>query len=613
VDHLITELRNPSSNDLDLLTPSELVLLMCKEDALVPSAIAGQAETIGKVIELTIKNIRAGGRLIYCGAGTSGRLGVLDASECPPTFNVPKGLVIGIIAGGEKALTSAIEGAEDNPQAGRKDLEDLSLNKLDTVVGIASSGRTPYVMGALQYAKEVGSLTVAFSCNPDAEINQAASLCINVITGPEILTGSTRLKAGTATKLVLNMISTGVMVGLGKTFGNLMVDLKATNVKLKARANRIVRQFTLLNEKEAAHFLEICEGEVKTALVVHQCRIEPEIARIHLEENEGIVRKTIATFVKPSQKVLELDPELILGVDGGASKTVAILGRLGKKDFTILGRGEAGASNPRAVGFSAASLAIEVAVGLAFTQAKVPFSKVGVLVAGVAGAGRDEEKSKMELALKKLANTVFITSDAALILEEGLLEGWGIAVISGTGSMVLGKDKQGNLIRSGGWGNILGDEGSGFSVGMEALKLLTRIADGRAEDSILKDIILKHLKINNIEEIVGLLAENKLSKKVIASIAPLVLQAHCTGETQATTLLSKEAELLADCVNAVYIQMKLQGESVPLTLAGGMIRQSMEFRELFLNRLESKGIKLAMLTIVHEPGLGGLRLASQKL
>ncbi|PHX64576.1 MAG: N-acetylmuramic acid 6-phosphate etherase, partial [Planctomycetaceae bacterium] len=249
MDHLATELKNAKSNDLDLLSSKEFVLLMCGEDAQISEEIVRRADVVASVIDAIVLRMRKGGRLIYCGAGTSGRLGVLDASECPPTFSVPSGLVIGLIAGGEKALTTAVEGAEDNPDLGLIDLQNLALNSNDCVVGIATSGRTPYVLGALQFAKISGAFTVAFSCTPDAEINQHSDIVLSVVVGPEIITGSTRLKAGTATKLVLNMISTGVMVALGKTFGNLMVDLKASNVKLKARANRILRDATGLKEQ----------------------------------------------------------------------------------------------------------------------------------------------------------------------------------------------------------------------------------------------------------------------------------------------------------------------------------------------------------------------------
>jgi N-acetylmuramic acid 6-phosphate etherase len=233
MDHLQTESRNPASMNLDELTPLEIVQLMNAEDDRVIPAVAAQAEAIAQAITVIADRLRNGGRLIYAGAGTSGRLGVLDATECPPTFNSPPSQVVGIIAGGPKALTRAVEGAEDHPEYAACDLEALKLGPQDVLVGIATSGRTPYVLGAAAYAKTIGAYAIGLACNPDADLNAVVDLAITPVVGPEVLSGSTRLKAGTATKLVLNMLTTGAMVRLGKTFGNLMVDLRAANSKLR--------------------------------------------------------------------------------------------------------------------------------------------------------------------------------------------------------------------------------------------------------------------------------------------------------------------------------------------------------------------------------------------
>src|SRR5439155_11899905 len=228
LDHLQTEGRNPSSSNLDELTALEIVRLMNAADAAVAAAVATQAEAIARAIDVIADRLRRGGRLVYVGAGTSGRLGVLDATECPPTFNAPPGQVIGIIAGGPAALTLAVEGAEDHPEFGEQDLKALNFTSQDVFVGIATSGRTPYVLGAADYARRVGAATIGLACNTDAELGAHVDLMIQPVVGPEVLSGSTRLKAGTATKLVLNMLSTGAMVRLGKCYGNLMVDLRAT-------------------------------------------------------------------------------------------------------------------------------------------------------------------------------------------------------------------------------------------------------------------------------------------------------------------------------------------------------------------------------------------------
>jgi N-acetylmuramic acid 6-phosphate etherase len=241
---LVTEGRNPDSADIDRLSARQIVELMNREDARVAEAVGREAEPIARAVELIAERLRAGGRLVYIGAGTSGRLGVLDASECPPTFNSPPGQVIGLIAGGSAALTRAVEGAEDREEDGAADLRLARLSAADVLVGIATSGRTPYVIGGLKHARSIGAATIGLSCNPQSALHEHADIAITPVVGPEVVSGSTRLKAGTATKMVLNMLSTGTMVRLGKTYGNLMVDLQARNAKLVERSARIVSLVT---------------------------------------------------------------------------------------------------------------------------------------------------------------------------------------------------------------------------------------------------------------------------------------------------------------------------------------------------------------------------------
>ncbi|TWT93457.1 N-acetylmuramic acid 6-phosphate etherase [Botrimarina colliarenosi] len=293
LDHLTTEARNPASETLDGLTTVEMVRVMNSEDARVAEAVGREAEAIATVVDVVADRLKRGGRLIYTGAGTSGRLGVLDASECPPTFNTDPSMVVGIIAGGVQALTTAVEGAEDSPELGASDLEAIGLGPNDVLVGIATSGRTPYVVGGLRYARKVGAYTVALSCNAAAEIIEMADTAITPVVGPEVLSGSTRLKAGTATKLVLNTITTGAMVRLGKTFGNLMVDLRPTNSKLHSRAVRIVQQATGIDAAAAQAMLTACGGEVKLAIVAQLADVSPEEAQTRLAECGGLVRKSI--------------------------------------------------------------------------------------------------------------------------------------------------------------------------------------------------------------------------------------------------------------------------------------------------------------------------------
>ena len=267
-----------------------MVRLMNAEDRKVAAAVELESEIIAQAVDAIASRMAKGGRLIYIGAGTSGRLGVLDASECPPTFNTPPEMVIGIIAGGAKALTTAIEGAEDDLESAIADLQARQLSNQDVLVGIATSGRTPYVIGGLRFAREVGAFAIGLTCNPDSELHRCSDMVIAPIVGPEVISGSTRLKAGTATKMVLNILTTATMVSLGKTYGNWMVDLRATNVKLKARSVRIVAAITGLNEQHATEQLMRCDGEVKTAIVAAKRSMDAGQARALLVRSAGKLR-----------------------------------------------------------------------------------------------------------------------------------------------------------------------------------------------------------------------------------------------------------------------------------------------------------------------------------
>jgi N-acetylmuramic acid 6-phosphate etherase len=294
VDPRVTEQRNPRTQQIDLADPLGIVDLMNAEDQEVPRAVATQRAQIAQAISAAETAFRAGGRLFYVGAGTSGRLGVLDASECPPTFGTDPEMVQGIIAGGTPALTSAQEGAEDRVENARRDLDERGVRAGDFVVGIAASGTTPYVRVALEHAKSLGARTAIVACSPPPEATLAASdIAIVAVTGPEVVTGSTRLKAGTATKLILNMITTGAMIRLGKTFGNLMVDLRATNAKLTDRSERIVAEVTRVEREEARALLARAGGRVKLAIVMHALGVTSEEARRRLEEAGGVIRRVV--------------------------------------------------------------------------------------------------------------------------------------------------------------------------------------------------------------------------------------------------------------------------------------------------------------------------------
>ena len=291
--NMSTETRNQNTMNLDIMSPLEVVTVMNQEDAKVPAAITPALPNIAQCVTWAIESIEAGGRIIYMGAGTSGRLGVLDAVECPPTFGVAPEVVVGLIAGGEKAFVKAVEGAEDRRELGRQDLIDINLEKRDIVIGIAASGRTPYVLGGLAYAQEVGCHTVGISCNPGSAVGAAAELAIEVVPGPECLTGSTRLKSGTCQKLILNMISTATMVGCGKAYQNLMVDVMQTNEKLVVRAQNIVMEATGCEREVAAEKIAIAGGNAKTAITMILADCGLEEAKERLAKAKGHVREAI--------------------------------------------------------------------------------------------------------------------------------------------------------------------------------------------------------------------------------------------------------------------------------------------------------------------------------
>ncbi len=284
----LTEQRNPRTAEIDRLTPLEIVDLVNEEDARIAPAVGRERESIARAIELAEATIRSGGRLVYVGAGTSGRLGVLDASEMPPTFGTDPELVQGIIAGGEAALTRAVEGAEDYPEAGAREMAAMKIGPADFVIGIATSGTTPFVHGALEYAAEQGASTGFLLCTPpDPELRARYDVVIAPLVGPEVITGSTRMKAGTATKLVLNTISTGAMIRIGKVFGNLMVDLRATNQKLRDRSERILMEMCDLDRDAARSLLARADGRVKIAIVMGWTGADAATAERRLEAAGG--------------------------------------------------------------------------------------------------------------------------------------------------------------------------------------------------------------------------------------------------------------------------------------------------------------------------------------
>ncbi|GAA2239450.1 MULTISPECIES: N-acetylmuramic acid 6-phosphate etherase [Streptomyces] len=294
LESLTTEAFRPELADIDRLPTLDIARLMNGEDATVAGAVGERLPRIAAAIDAVAERMARGGRLVYAGAGTAGRLGILDASECPPTFNTDPARVVGLIAGGPDAVVTSVEGAEDSRELARADLDALALTPDDTVVGISASGRTPYAIGAVEHARARGSLTVGLACNPGSPLAAAADHGIEIVVGPELLTGSTRLKSGTAQKLVLNMISTITMIRLGKTYGNLMVDVRASNDKLRARSHRIVALATGAPDDEIERALAATDGEVKNAILTLLADVDGPTAARLLEESGGHLRAALA-------------------------------------------------------------------------------------------------------------------------------------------------------------------------------------------------------------------------------------------------------------------------------------------------------------------------------
>lgn len=291
---MVTESRNPASENIDQLSTLDMLKVINQEDKKVPLAVECILPNIAQLVDKVAEAFHQGGRLIYNGAGTSGRLGILDASECPPTFGTPHEQVIGLIAGGHQAILRAVENAEDNRELGQADLEKIGFNQRDILVGIAASGRTPYVLGAMDYARSVGATVAAISCNPDSPMAQQADIPLTIIVGPEVVTGSSRMKAGTGQKLVLNMITTGAMIKMGKVFGNLMVDVEATNAKLIERQTRIVMEATECDRETAEQALQQCERHCKTAIVMILTGLNAQQAKHLLSDNHGFIRSALS-------------------------------------------------------------------------------------------------------------------------------------------------------------------------------------------------------------------------------------------------------------------------------------------------------------------------------
>jgi N-acetylmuramic acid 6-phosphate etherase len=610
---LPTEARNPASARLDELTSVELVELMNAEDASVAAAVATQKREIAQAIEAVADRLARGGRLVYAGAGTSGRLGVLDAAECPPTFQTPPEQVVGLIAGGPGAMFRAVEGAEDDPALAESDLAALNLSATDVVVGIATSGRTPYVIGALRYARRVGAFAVGFACAAEADVAREADLAILPVVGPEVLTGSTRLKAGTATKMVLNMLTTGAMVRLGKTFGNLMVDMKASNTKLVARANRMVRTVTGLDQPAADELLRRCNGEVKTAIVADLAGVSADEARARLAAAGGRVRVAVGgagrAVAAGDAAVRPRRPDLVVGIDGGGTYTKAILARA--DTGAVLGEGTAGPSNIQAVGVAAGLKALDECVDRAFRAAGLPRAKAGAGCLGLAGVDRQEGLDVIHgwAGRASLADAVVVANDATLLLAAGTPDGWGLAVIGGTGSIAFVRGADGTVGRCGGWGYLLGDEGSGYQLALSGLRAACRAHDRVGPPTVLLDRFVRRMSLAGPPDLIPAVYRGPWDRAAIAGMAPLVLDAAAEGDPVAVGIVRQEAGELARTAAGAVLNGGLPTNGLPVALAGGLLLNGGTFRGFFLDALRAAGVEPGPVGLVADPAAGAVVIA----
>ena len=624
---LATEGVNPATMGIDQMSPLEIAQAMNTEDAKVPLAVQQELPQIAKAIEAIADRLRQNGRLIYVGAGTSGRLGILDASECPPTFSTDPSQVVGIIAGGSRAITSAVEGAEDKVEAGEAVIEETQITANDAVVGIAASGRTPYVLGAMKAARERGAITIGVACNANATLATAVDIMIAPVVGPEVITGSTRLKAGTAQKLVLNMLSTGAMILLGKTFGNLMVDVRASNYKLEKRAAGLIQRIAGVDFKRAEELLQLANGETKTAIIMERMGVSASVARQKLAAHNGILRDALfqkSAIDQPDSQKSNAFPtpvhssttikehvnrsSLTLGIDGGGSKTLAVVV---DADGQEVGRGLAGSANYMAVGLEQAIQNITSAVTIATQQLEKPIS-IQKAWLGLAGVDRPDDIALLTPHVQKLAQQVYLTNDAQLNLG-ALPEGIGVTLIAGTGSIALGRNQAGAIIRAGGWGHILGDEGSGYDLGCKALQAVVRAVDGRAPHTLLIDMILKNWQLQSVDGLLAQVYPESNNKSRIAKLADHIFAAAEKGDTIAHQIMQQGAQELALVVQTVSRKLGFHtNQPLALALGGGLLINVKSYRDQFLTYLHEKQT-IGDIVFVDQPALSAARALQKDL
>ncbi|KAJ5742446.1 uncharacterized protein N7511_011465 [Penicillium nucicola] len=649
---LQTEEVNPRTVHIDQMSTLEMCTVINAEDHYVPASVVPCLPAIAGAIDVLAPRVRRGGRVIYVGAGTSGRLGILDASEIPPTFAAPRSQFIGLIAGGDDAIRQAQEGAEDNEEAGEATMKQLSLDpEIDSIIGIASSGRTPYVMGCLSFAQKLGCITIGVVCAAPSAIGTTgiADFLITPLPGPEVVTGSTRLKAGTVTKLVLNMLSTGTMIRTGKTYGNMMVDLVASNLKLKQRSLNILRRLSskchTLSDEDLYTLLSRCNHSVKLAILVAETGDSVETCEIYLRAAGGVLANAMTAVSKP------IIPEGVSGrpftlcIDGGGTKCAAVV----TDGADIVFRGCAGPCN---LTDSIGDLDMVVATLLEATRSALKehipsdpeqvyspgeylrscFSSVWVGLAGLDRAGIKESLAPRLGEAFGLNHTtgIRLTNDVDLLtaaIPQHLAPSSVLVLIAGTGSVAMRYSPSREngytcVARSGGWGHMLGDEGGGYAIGLKAIQHTLGVFEeitlgietcevGRLELAVAATLGCSGSPSASIDMLNQILLDKctQNAKSRIASIARVVVGLIGENETADAILNSQIALLvgktLGRLVNPKGTHYRLSESSV-LILAGGLMKNEL-YRAALEQHLYHHQLYFYRTVVVEDAALTGAR------
>ncbi|KAJ5532993.1 hypothetical protein N7494_009545 [Penicillium frequentans] len=649
---LQTEGVNPRTVNIDRISTLELCSVINNDDHLVADSVEPCLPVIADAIDALALRVGQGGRVVYVGAGTSGRLGILDASEIPPTFAAPRSQFVGLIAGGDVAIRQAQEGAEDDGEAGEEDLKRLNLDpKLDSVIGIASSGRTPYVLGCLAFAKRLGCVTIGVVCASPSVMGQSGNVdyLIAPLPGPEVVTGSTRLKAGTATKMVLNMLSTGTMIRTGKTYGNMMVDMVASNLKLEQRARNILRrlsgQCNGLSDTDLDSLLAKCNGSVKLAILVAETGGSVESCRETLSSTGGVLSKALTKASQPAETSLPENRHFVLCIDGGGTKCAAVVG---DKDG-VVSHGFAGPCNitdnvsdvevviNTLITATKAALKEHIPRGTELTDSnwkahlKRSFRSVWI---GLAGMDRSGLYSVLAPKLGDLFGLDYTTPALKLTNDVSLLTAAAssnqsrsvIVVIAGTGSVVMRYnwiEDQGYtcVARAGGWGHLLGDEGGGYSIGLEAIKHTLEVLEERSlglepkESGEFERAVIGRLggwteKNDNIDLLSEILSQPRARsvKSRIAGVAETVLKlegnrtAKAIMEDKVSSIIHKPLRRLVDPRSSGFVAP----EETELVLAGGLMKDE-GYHNAMRQQIAQQGLHFRGMSVIDDVAVMAVR------